>query len=169
MPFLGEIRIFGGSFPPQGWAFCDGQILSISANSQLYGVLGTRYGGDGVATFALPDLRGRTPIKAGQGTGLTNRQLGEAAGVEAVALDVSQTPAHTHAIRGSNLNGSSDGPVGGVMARMPSAVPEFAATANADLAAGAIQSAGGGQPHNNMQPYLTLVYIIAIQGTVPTP
>jgi microcystin-dependent protein len=169
MPFLGEIRIFGGNFPPQGWAFCNGQLLAISTNSQLYGVLGTRYGGDGVSTFALPDLRGRTPLKAGQGVGLSNRAIGESSGIEAVALDVSQTPAHTHTARASTLNGGYDNPAGGVMARMPSAVPEFAASADVNLAAAAVASTGGGQPHNNMQPYLAVTYIIALQGTVPAP
>jgi microcystin-dependent protein len=167
MPYLGEIRIHAGSYAPSGWAFCDGQLLSTSTYSRLFQVLGTRFGGDGVSTFALPDLRGRAPIKPGQGVGLTNRQLGDTLGVETVTLSLSQMASHTHAVRANSGNGSTDTPTDAMLARNPSAVPQFGPTADVNLAANAITASGGDGSHNNMQPYLVLSYIIAIQGTAP--
>src|SRR5690242_5317256 len=163
-PFLGEIRIFAGNFAPRGWALCNGQLLAISQNTALFSLLGTTYGGNGQTTFALPDLRGRVPIGTGQGRGLTARNLGEVAGTETLTLDATQMPAHTHAAGASAGNGAADSPTGRVLARMPGAIPQYGAASNADMAAAAAANSGGNQPHNNMQPFLTVTYIIALQG-----
>jgi microcystin-dependent protein len=169
VPYVGELRMFGGNFAPAGWALCDGQVLSIASNSALYGVIGTAFGGDGVTTFALPDLRGRVPLQPGQGVGLSNRSLGEAAGVETHTLSMAQMPSHTHTLRASASNGISDSPVGHVLGRSAAAIPQFGSGADTDLSAAAVVPSGGGQPHNNMQPFLTITYIIALQGDPPTP
>jgi len=169
MPFIGEVRLTGFSLVPAGWARCEGQILSIATNTALFQVLGTTYGGNGVSTFALPDLRGRVPVGAGQGLGLTNRALGEPGGTETHTLAVTQLPAHAHTLRASAANGISDQAVGNVPARDPSATPQYATSANADLAAGAVASYGGSQPHNNLQPSIVVSYIIALQGVYPNP
>jgi microcystin-dependent protein len=166
-PFVGEIRIFAGDFAPTGWALCDGQILPISQNTALFSLIGTTYGGNGVSTFALPDLRGRAPILYGEGPGLTPREIGEPVGTETHTLSVAELPAHTHPIGASTANGDSDAVEGRVMARSPAAIPQYASSANTTLAASAVASTGGGQPHNNMQPYLTLNFIIALQGMFP--
>jgi len=166
-PFLCEIRIFAGNFAPAGWAFCDGQILPISQNIALFSILGTRFGGDGQVTFALPDLRGRVPIQPGQGNGLSLRNLGESGGAETHALAVTEMPAHTHAMRAGAANGASDDPTGRVLARAPSAIPEFGPGADSDLSPEAVQSSGNSVPHDNMQPYLVVNYIIAMQGVYP--
>jgi microcystin-dependent protein len=115
----------------------------------------------------LPDLRGRVPIQPGQGNGLSNRSIGEVGGTETITLSLAQIPSHTHSMTGSAANGVSDSPVGGVPARMPSAIPEYGATPDGNLAAAAVANSGGAQPHNNMQPYLTVNYIIALQGVFP--
>lgn len=167
-PFLAEIQMFAGNFPPKGWAFCNGQLLAISTNTALFSLLGTTYGGNGTTNFALPDLRGRVPIHPGQGPGLSNHSLGEVSGTETIALIASQMPAHTHTAGASSGNGVADGPGGRVQARMPSATPQYAATSNADLAAAAVSNSGGSQPHNNLQPYLTITYVIALQGVYPS-
>ena len=168
MHFLGEVRLFAGGIPPAGWAFCDGQLLAITSNVPLFSVLGTTYGGNGTTTFALPDLRGRVAIHPGEGPDLTSRALGESSGSESLTLTGDQLPAHTHAVRASTANGSSASPVGAVPARTPSANPQYAASADTSLAPEAVLGAGGSQPHNNMQPYLVVSYIIAIQGNMPT-
>ena len=168
MPFLGEVRIFAGNFAPSGWAFCDGQLLPISQNTALFSLLGTRFGGNGTSTFALPDLRGRTPIGPGQGPGLSLRTAGQPLGSESHTLSTAEIPAHTHSLRGASSNGTSDRPAGQVMARSAAGIPHYAATADADLAAAAVGTSGNGQPHNNMQPYLTCTYIIALQGVYPS-
>jgi microcystin-dependent protein len=167
MAFVGEVRVFAGNFPPSGWAFCNGQLLPISQNTALFSLLGTYYGGDGLSTFALPDLRGRVPIHPGQGPGLTHRTLGETGGTETHVLTMAEMPAHTHTVAASSANGAADSPAGRVMARSPAAVPQYAATANADLSGMAVAPSGGSQPHNNMQPYLAVTYIIALQGIFP--
>jgi microcystin-dependent protein len=166
-PFVGEVRIFAGSFAPTGWAFCDGQLLPISQNTALFSLLGTAYGGDGLSTFALPDLRGRAPIHAGQGPGLTPHSRGEKGGLEVHQLDVAQMPAHTHTMGATAANGTTATPAGGVPARDPAATPQYAASANVDLSGTAINPTGGGEPHNNMQPFLCVNYIIALQGVFP--
>lgn len=169
--------MFGGSFAPAGWAFCQGQLMPISENDALFVLLGTTYGGDGQSTFGLPDLRGRVPIHMGQGPGIMQSyQLGEAAGVESVTLTTQQIPAHNHpatAVTGTAANSAAPG--GKVLADEALALAQ--ATADLYLAFGGTQSAlapntigptGGSQPHDNMQPYLTLNYIISLYGVFPS-
>lgn len=169
MPYIGEIRLTAFSFAPSGWALCNGQILSIASNTALFQVLGTTYGGNGVSTFALPDLQGRVPVGAGQGLGLSTRVQGDFGGVESQTLALNELPQHTHTLRASSANGTTDQPAGNLPARNPSGIPQFATVADADLAAGAVSSVGSGQAHNNLQPYIVVNYIIAIQGVYPTP
>jgi microcystin-dependent protein len=168
-PYLGEIMLFAGATPPSGWALCNGQLLSIAQNMALFQLIGTTYGGNGTTTFALPDLRGRAPIHAGQGPGLSNRVLGDSGGEESHQLTVPEMPAHSHAARARSGNGTSAIPTGLVPARDPSGTPHYGASPDVTLAAGAIGTAGGGQPHNNMQPYLVITYCIALTGAAPTP
>jgi len=167
--YLGEIRIFGGIFAPQSWAFCNGQLLPIAQNQALFAILGVTYGGNGQTTFALPDLRGRAPIHFGQGPGLTNRVLGEGGGETEHTLTTNELPAHTHAARGSSAFGSSPSPVGLAPARVSGQTPQYAPTADSDMNVSAVTAAGGSQPHENRQPYLALNYIIAINGIFPQP
>jgi microcystin-dependent protein len=166
--YIGEIRMFAGNFAPAGWAFCNGQLLSIAENDALFSLIGTTYGGDGQVTFALPDLRSRAPVHFGTGQTGTTWTLGESAGTEEVTLTVNQIPAHTHA-PGASGSGGSDSPAGGVPARNAAGVPQYGTTANASLAAGALLPVGGSQPHNNMQPYLGINFIISLFGIFPTP
>ena len=166
-PFVGEVRIFAGNFAPQGWALCNGQLLAIVQNTALFSLIGTAYGGNGVTTFGLPDLRGRVPLHPGQGPGLSNRDWGEAGGGENVTLAEFQIPSHTHTFAASMGNGVSDSPTGRFPARNPADIPQHGATPDASLAASAAGASGGGQPHNNMQPYLVVNYIIALQGIFP--
>jgi microcystin-dependent protein len=167
--YLGEIRIFGGFFAPQGWAFCNGQLLPIAQNQALFAILGTTYGGNGQTTFALPDLRGRAPIHFGQGPGLANRALGEGGGEVAHTLTTSELPAHTHTARGGSAFGSSPSPAGLAPARVSGQTPQYAPTADSDMNASAVTAVGGGQAHENRQPYLGLTYIIALIGIFPQP
>lgn len=169
MPFVAEIRIFAGSVVPSGWALCDGQLLAISGNTALFSLLGTKFGGNGINNFALPDLRGRVPIGPGQGNGLSYRYAGESGGAEALTLSAGQLPAHAHALRASAGNGTSPDPANGTLARNPAAIPNFRTPADVNMAAGAVANNGGSQPHNNMQPFLTVSYIIALQGEWPSP
>jgi microcystin-dependent protein len=167
-PFLGEISIVGFNFAPQGWAFCNGQILAISQNTALFSLLGTTYGGDGITTFALPDLRGRVAIHMGQGPGLSSYVEGQIGGTETTTLLVAQMPAHSHAAMADATNGSSDTPTGLVVARNAAGVPQYGSNPTVALAPQAIGSTGGTQPHNNLQPYLTLNFIIALSGIFPS-
>jgi microcystin-dependent protein len=176
-PFIGSIVLFAGNFPPRGWAFCQGQILAISTNTALFSILGTTYGGNGQTTFALPDLRGRTPIGQGQGPGLSPVTLGEMAGVESVTLITSQIPMHNHLVQVSTATADQASPSGNFLASPtgtygpdPVTVNEYttAATQNATLAATSILPAGGSLPHENRQPFLGLNYIIALQGIFPS-
>ncbi len=166
--FVAEIRIFAGNFPPNGWAFCNGQLLPISQNTALFSLLLTTYGGDGQSSFALPDLRGRVPIQPGQGPGLSDRQRGEMGGEENHVLAITEMPQHTHTIPASSSNGSASSPQAAVLARTPSAIPQYAPTPDTNMASDGFSETGGDQPHNNMQPYLTLNYIIALQGIYPS-
>src|SRR5262245_43611546 len=166
-PFLGEVRLFAGNFPPTAWALCNGQLLPINGNTALFSLLGTSYGGNGVTTFALPDFRGRVAIHTGQGPGLSNYDRGNTGGTEGGALLTTEIPSHSHSVMGSSSNGVADSPNAGLMARAPSAIPQYGATANADLAAGAVGASGSGQPHNNMQPFITVNFIICINGIFP--
>jgi len=162
-PYVGEIRMFGGSFAPAGWMFCEGQLLPISENETLFQLIGTTYGGDGESTFALPDLRGRVPLH--QGSGFI---LAETGGVESVTLTVNQIPAHSHALLATSGAASSKSPVGSVGAAAQGDLYTTTFTA-ATMAATAIAPVGGSQPHNNMQPYLCVSFIISLFGIFPSP
>jgi microcystin-dependent protein len=164
-PFVAEIRIFPFNFPPTGWAFCDGQLLPISQNTALFSLLGTFYGGDGKTTFALPDLQGSAPMHAGQGQGLSDRVLGELSGVESITLLVSEIPVHSHVIQTSNDDGNNSQPGTRYFGRGQALYAAPAALNN--MAFQTLSVAGGGLPHNNMQPYLTLNFCIALQGVFP--
>ena len=166
--FVAEIRIFPFNFPPTGWAFCDGQLMPISQNTALFALLGTTYGGDGKSTFALPDMQGNAPMQPGQGQGLSLRDLGEMSGVESITLLLSEIPIHTHALMASLDDGDLSVPAparslaksGGGVIYNPGPGPNA-------MALQALSLAGGGLPHNNMQPYLTLNFCIALQGIFP--
>lgn len=168
--YIGEIRMFAGNYAPAGWAFCDGSMLSIAEYDTLFSLIGTTYGGDGQSTFALPDLRGRLPINIGQGPGLSNHLLGESSGVENVTLTVNQMPAHPHAFMGTSSNASAANPANAVVAA-PSTIDLYrpATAPNANLAANALGIAGGSQPHDNLQPYLCVSFIISLFGIYPSP
>lgn len=161
-PFLAEIRIVGFNFAPRGWAFCDGQILPINQNQSLYSLLGTTYGGDGRTSFALPDLRGRTPLHKGD-----THQLGQKGGTETVTLTAAQIPAHTHTMKASSTVGNNRGMSGMVLASGEMYRAPEAGNITA-LRSGTITNAGGGQAHNNMQPYTSLSFAIALQGLFPS-
>jgi microcystin-dependent protein len=164
-PFVAEIRIFAGNFPPTGWAFCNGQLLPIMQNTALFSLLGTFYGGDGESTFALPDLRGRAPIHQGQGQGLSQRIIGETGGSEFVTLIESEIPVHTHAALGRSSLGNQQSPVNNTWSG--SQLRPFNAAPNTQMNVNAVQSAGGNLPHNNMPPYLAVNFIIALVGVFP--
>ncbi|WP_019987748.1 phage tail protein [Rudanella lutea] len=169
--FIGMIGLFGFNFPPKDWAFCNGQLLSISQNSALFALLGTTYGGNGQTTFALPDLRGRTPIGMGNGPGLTPRTIGEMSGSENVTLLQTQMPQHNHLMNVSNLAGTNTSPENSVIAvASVSGEPLAGYSSTIDTTANpmAIGMAGGTQPHNNMQPYLAMNYCIALYGIFPS-
>ncbi len=169
-PFLAEIRIFTGNFAPKGWALCDGQLMPISQNTALFSLLGTTYGGDGKATFALPNLQGCAPMQAGQGPGLSLRDLGETAGEQTVTLLQTDMPAHSHSAiaggsGGSPLPGTNLWGTGGK--GRPSAYSASAPQTNVQMNPFATSIAGGNLPHNNLQPFLGLTFIIALQGVFP--
>ena len=158
-PFVAEIRIFPFNFSPKGWAFCDGQILPLSQNTALFSLLGTTYGGDGKSNFALPNMQGNAPMHPGQGPGLSLHDLGETSGTETVTLLESEIPSHNHTFKVSNQQSDIQQPT-----------PFFTGSPTPALVQMNFQSltpAGGGQPHNNMQPYLTLNFCIALQGVFP--
>ncbi len=168
-PFVAEIRIVPFNFAPKGWAFCDGQIMPISQNTALFALLGTMYGGDGKSTFALPNLQGDVAVHQGQGQGLSERVIGEIGGAESVTLLVSEIPVHTHGVRGIAVPSTTTTP-----SNQTALARSLNGNAYADAASGfqtfgpeALPPAGGSLPHNNLQPYLTLNYIIALQGVFP--
>jgi len=171
-PFVAEIRVFAGNFAPRGWAFCDGQLLPVSQNTALFSLIGTTYGGDGRSTTALPDLQGKTPMHPGRGPGLTSRRLGQRGGVETVTLSEAQIPNHTHTERAANL------PLGGVQApsnqrslNRSGRGNAFQSNSSTNLVAmndGVLPNTGGSQSHNNMQPFLTMNFIIALVGLYPS-
>ncbi|MEX0781293.1 MAG: tail fiber protein [Dehalococcoidia bacterium] len=168
-PFVAEIRMFGFNFAPTGWALCDGQILPISQNTALFSLLGTVYGGDGKSTFALPNLQGSVPLHPGQGPGLSLRDLGEQSGVDFVTLLESEIPGHAHSLSASNQPGEDPTPQDRALARSVGA-QIYQTTINQDivqLAPTALAVAGASLPHNNMMPYLTLNFCIALQGVFP--
>ncbi len=170
-PFLGMIMVFGFDFPPRGWALCQGQILSIASNTALFALLGTTYGGNGTTTFALPDLRGRAPIGFGQGPGLSQITLGQVAGEMSHTLTLAELPAHTHTgnvILGSGLANNANGAGNNFAANTGGTSIYNSGSAGGNMAANVtFGSAGGGQPHNNMSPYLGVNYCIALQGVFP--
>ena len=171
-PFVAEIRIFPFNFAPKGWAFCDGQILPLSQNTALFSLLGTTYGGNGQSTFALPDLQGRAAIHAGQGPGLSLYDLGQEGGETAVTVIQSEMPAHNHAANCRNGSGTNfTTPVGNIWANAAfgrGGINLYSnVAASGTMSPFAAQPSGGSQPHNNMQPYLTLNYCIALQGVFP--
>ncbi len=161
-PFLSEIRIMSFSYPPRGWALCNGQLLPINQNQALFALLGTTFGGNGQTTFALPDLRARTPIHVGAG-----HILGQAGGEAAHTLTLTELPAHTHTLEGTNENGAAANPSGAVLGAVNNV---YHAPANpVTMSPGSVTTVGGSQPHDNMQPYLTLSFCIALQGIFPSP
>jgi microcystin-dependent protein len=167
-PFVAEIRIFPFNFAPTGWAWCDGQLMPISQNTALFSLLGTTYGGDGRTTFALPNLQGSVPMHPGQGQGLSLHDLGEAAGSDTVVLGATEMPAHAHVLRASNQPGEDPAPANEALARSVGAsLYQDNTTNTVALNAAAIEPAGGGAPHNNLMPYLTLYFNIAMQGVFP--
>jgi microcystin-dependent protein len=171
-PFIAEVRIFAGNFAPRGWAFCEGQLLPISQNTALFSLIGTTYGGDGRTTTALPNLEGRAPMGPGRGPGLTPRNLGERTGVETVTLTEQQMPNHRHSMHASMNPGEQAGPVANAVSNTLArgvGGHQYAANANqVAMADETLPSAGGGQTHNNLQPYLALYFIIALVGTYPS-
>lgn len=165
-PYVGEIRMFAGNFAPNGWLFCEGQILPISEYETLFQLFGTTYGGDGQDTFAMPDLRGRIPIHQGN-----NFILAETGGVEQVTLTISQIPIHSHPFLATDNNGGSTSPAGSVLARNASTDGYTDDTSGglAALNAGSVSTVGGSQPHENMAPYLCVNFIISLYGIYPSP
>ncbi|MEA2473924.1 MAG: hypothetical protein QOE06_1839 [Thermoleophilaceae bacterium] len=166
-PFLAEIRIVGFNFAPKGWAQCDGQLMKIVQNTALFALLGTIYGGDGKTTFGLPNIDGSVVMGAGQGTGLSDRYVGETGGEYSVTLSQAQMPFHSHTMQGANTTGDNPVPAGNTLARYPGQYQDNV-SANLEVMAGAsLPFQGNGLPHNNMQPYLTLLHVIALQGVFP--
>jgi microcystin-dependent protein len=169
-PFLGQIMFAGFNFAPRGWAECNGQLLSIAQNTALFALLGTQYGGNGQTTFALPDMRGRMLIHAGQGPGLTPREQGEASGQEQVTLNQAQMPVHTHPLVGASTEASSSSPAGNLPATKARVTLYTSGPAPADspMSPLAIGTAGNSVPHDNMPPYLTVRCFIALVGVFPS-
>ena len=163
-PFLGEIRLVAFNFAPKGWAICDGRLLPINQNQALFALLGTYYGGDGRTTFALPDLRGRVPLGAGQGAALSNYEIGSTGGTESVKLAVGQLPSHAHPVRANSGPSTTKEPAGAY----PAKGGAYASAQNAKMNTAMLGKTGGGQPHENRQPYLALNYVIALQGIFPS-
>jgi microcystin-dependent protein len=168
LPFVGEILVVPYEFAPNGWAFCDGSVLPISQNEALFNLIGTTYGGDGVSTFALPDLRGRTAVHMGQGPGLSAYVIAQNGGEESVTLSVSQMPAHTHTALGTSSLGSSPSPSGNVWAAQSRLDIYSSAGPFVQMAGGALSSAGNGLPHDNQSPYLVMNYVISLFGIFPS-
>ena len=166
-PFLSEIKIFAGNFAPVGWAQCNGQLMAISQNTALFSLLGTTYGGDGKTNFALPDLQGRVPMNFGQGPGLTDVFIGEQGGVESVTLLQTEIPAHGHSLRGLGETATEPDGVGALLAATPDS-KAYGSGSTVAMADGSVAPVGGSQPHNNMQPYLTLNFVIALSGIFPS-
>ena len=167
-PYVGEIRIFAGSFAPAGWAFCDGQLLAIAENDTLFNLIGTTYGGDGQTTFALPDLRSRVPMHMGTGSDGITYQIGEKAGVETVTLSTQQIPIHNHAFLASLNAPTSTDPTAGVVAQ-DSQVHMFTEdVANKQMNPSSLVQTGGSQPHNNLQPFLCINFILSLFGVFPS-
>lgn len=175
-PFLGEIRPFGFNFAPRGWAQCNGQLLPIAQNTALYSLLGVNFGGNGTTTFGLPNLQGQVPIGLGQGPGLSDRSMGETGGIQYVTLLLNEIPAHTHALGARAAAAQGPEPGGAVLANGSwvqgqkfGAVQQYATgqPLNTQMSPSVLQPTGGSQPHNNLMPYLTVTFCIALQGIYP--
>jgi microcystin-dependent protein len=170
--YIGQIVLFGFQFVPNGFRACDGSLMSIAQNQALFSLLGTTYGGDGITTFALPDLRGRIPLNQGQGPGLSNYTIGEASGSETVTLTSAQLPAHTHLLLASAQEGNTNDPTGAVPAAygssLPPAGPYTSGQATGFMSSAAVSSAGGNQPVDRRPPYLVMNWCIATEGIYPS-
>jgi microcystin-dependent protein len=167
---VGEIRMFAGNFAPAGWMFCNGATLAISENETLFNLIGTTYGGDGENTFKLPDLQSRVPVHQGTSSASgTNYVIGEMAGAEDVTLTTQQIPSHTHALAATKATGTQVNPGGNLLANSQGPQPYIQESPDNQLNAQAIQQSGGSQPHENMQPYLVINYIISLFGVYPSP
>jgi microcystin-dependent protein len=166
-PFVGEVRAFPFNFPPKGWAFCNGQLLPLSQNTALFSLLGTVYGGDGKSTFALPDLQGNIPISQGQGAGLQDYFIGQSSGSETVTLLLTELPQHIHNLMADSDNGPDNGNPANAALSQPAAIYSSATTPITQFAFQSLSPQGGSLPHNNMMPYLTLNFCIALQGVYP--
>jgi microcystin-dependent protein len=166
-PFVAEIRIFPFNFAPKGWAWCDGQLLPLSQNTALFSLLGTTYGGNGKDNFALPDLQGSAPMHPGQGPGLSLHDLGEVGGSDTVSLLESEIPSHSHTVNASEGDGTERSPEGQLLATGIGISHYQAPGSMTNLAPNAVAPSGGDQPHNNLQPYLTFFFNIALQGVFP--
>jgi len=166
-PFVGEIRMFAGNFAPRGWAFCDGQLLAVAQNDALFSLLGTVYGGDGRTTFGLPDMRGRLPLHAGSGPGLSSRQLGSKGGTEQETLTVNQLPSHGHPFQGTASPATTRDPVGNSPAEAQADV-YVEDLSPIPLSGQAISEVGGSRAHSNLMPFLCVHFIIALFGIYPS-
>ena len=168
-PFLGQIVGFAGNFAPRGWAFCQGQLLSISTNTALFSLLGTTYGGDGRTTFGLPDLRGRAAVSSGQGPGLSNYRLGQKGGAEAVVLTTAEMPSHNHGVQAAAALGDTRSPLNHALATdLTAKIYHQTLPGTIPLAGTTITNTGGSTAHNNLPPYLAINWIIALVGTFPS-
>jgi microcystin-dependent protein len=168
-PYIGQISTFGGNFAPRGWSTCAGQLLAISSYSSLFSILGTTYGGDGISTFGLPDLRGRVAIGDGQGPGLSNYNLGQKGGSESVKLTISQTPSHKHSYNASTNTTESGSPTGNSLPTLTSGQTPYATVApDTAMSSGSVSNTGSSQSHTNIQPYLVITRIIALEGVFPS-
>ncbi len=167
-PFVGEIRMFAGNFAPRGWAFCDGQLLAVTQNDALFSLLGTVYGGDGRTTFGLPDLRGRIPIHAGTGPGLSQRRLGAKAGSEEVTLTVNQLPSHTHDLQALQQNAGTPNASGNLLAQTPTVDLYITDPPFEGMNSNAVTAVGGSSSHTNLMPFLCIHFIIALFGIYPS-
>ncbi|MBF6620473.1 MAG: phage tail protein [Patulibacter sp.] len=170
MPYVGEIRMFGGNFAPVGWMLCQGQVLPISENEVLFQLIGTTYGGDGESTFRLPDLQGRLPVHQGQGPGITQSYIiGESFGVESVTLTTSQLPGHTHGFCATLNPGTTTNASGAVLASPPSITMFLRDAPGTSMSPQIVSPVGGSQPHENRSPIVVVNYIISLFGVFPSP
>jgi microcystin-dependent protein len=167
-PYLGEVRIFAGNFPPQDWAPCNGQLMAISQHMALFSILGTTYGGDGITHFALPDLQGRVPVHAGQGPGLSPYVLGQTGGQASVTLQPSQMPVHSHALLAAGAASTGTPGPDVALASTAAGVDVYGAATHLAPMGAALAATGGSQPHENQQPWLGLNFIIALEGVYPS-
>lgn len=167
-PFIAEIRIFPYNFAPRGWAFCNGQLLPVAQNTALFSLVGTIYGGDGRTTFGLPELRGRAALSPGTGPGLTRYRVGQKLGNERAELSEAQLPAHSHGMRANSGNPDSQNPIGNFPATEIGPAQAYTTAPDSSMGANAVGSTGGNQAHNNMQPFLSLNFCIALQGIYPS-